>query len=276
MFMRRSKRLVFSLIGFGLVCVSISALIFYGAVSIRVPEDPLTHRLSPSSVASPLSEKFQLYPHPTVDFAVFDSYPRAKKVDKTQRSSINPFWSLYFETEDRPEVVESLYQQLATKNGWKYIGEWEGHIPHYVYGTYGQSVYSYDLSFGASGAHGYVLLTHGWLEIERSLPIYIGASEVTEAKLDGTDVGLRMAQFTTTDKPDKVLAFYKKLMADEGWKLYPGRDQNSVQFWLDGDAASREDSIYERVLLAVEAKLEGMGKTSVKLDETSGLMLPSP
>lgn len=177
----------------------------------------------------------KLYPLSPVNWDSLTQYPGMSYTEIYGYSS-EAYFGFEFETNDEPAAVEAFYQGRVDNLGWRQVPPAKGWTirPRYYLGDYGQDhVYGYYLSFWAVDG-GQYLRTYARVEIERTLPVYLGAENVVMDEYHGFDSGWESVEFDTRDEPLSVQQFYKILLAKDGWKV---TSSGSELIWMQPSSA---------------------------------------
>jgi hypothetical protein len=230
-------------------------------VAAPTPDGHATYTTMISNAWASSTRHAQLYPNLqpdiTASFDAFKQYPGAQYLYESDTWPGVPLW-FELETNDNVEVAEAYYHDLAKRQGWQVAPvnseDW-WQLPRYYYGDYGQKhVYGYYLKFFVvkGGQH---LNTYVRVWVNRSLPVYLGATDVVEKSRSHMDTGESSIEFITEDQPSDVFAFYKDLLPEDDWVLATAESSDTRLLWQIGQNPQAE----------VTAEREPTGKTRVRV-----------
>jgi hypothetical protein len=214
----------------------------------------------------------RLYPNPPPDLELFNDYPTAR--DTYERSwgvNSGPLfrssgandradelleYSFSFETDDPPSEVAAYYGSVAANSGWQLVTvrqrddsrNPERH--HYHFGDFRRSLHNYYLDIFAvavDASYGTHLATYARIRIERTLPIYPQATNITANKACGIDDCDWTVEFSSKDPPHEILAFYKEILptstlTNRVWSTNSTWSNATQLYWNIGKTSNAEVS----------------------------------
>ena len=183
-----------------------------------------------------LVDNGRLYPVPPPEPEIFNDYPNAQDLYQLGSTSNGPLdlssvtnnqlaelfeYRLSFETDDPPSDVAAYYGSVAANSGWQLVTieqpedsrNPERH--HYHFGDFRRSIHNYYLDVFAvavDASYGTHLATYVSIRIERTLPIYPQATNITANKACGIDDCDWTVEFSSKDPPHEILTFYKEIL----------------------------------------------------------------